>query len=100
MTSVSYAPLVSTYTMSKVFSALMIIVVPTTVMVGHSSGVTTSRMIWSSFAPSIRAASSTSVLIAFRLAEMMTMQKPVMLQMPTKISAALLVLELTSQATG
>ena len=30
---------VRTYTMSNVLSALMIIVVPTTVIVGHSSGV-------------------------------------------------------------
>ncbi len=48
----------------------------------------------------MRAASSTSALIAFRLAEMMTIAKPVMLQIPTKIRAALLVDELTSQATG
>ena len=78
----------------------MIIVVPTTVIVGHSSGVTMSCTIRNSFAPSMRAASRTSVLIALRLAEMMTMQNPVMLQMPTKIRAALLVVELTSQATG
>ena len=78
----------------------MIMVVPTTVIVGHKSGVTISCTIRNSLAPSIRAASRTSVLIDFRLAEMITMQKPVMLQMPTKIRAGLLVVEFTSQATG
>src|SRR5439155_25335455 len=86
--------------MSNVFRALMIIVVPTTVIVGHSSGVTITCTIRNSFAPSMRAASTTSLLIALRLAELMTMQNRVMLQMPTKLSAALLVAELTSQATG
>src|SRR5436190_18000547 len=86
--------------MSKVLRALINIVVPTTAIVGHSSGVTTSQTIWSSLAPSMRAASSTSVLIALRLAEMMTMQKPTAVQMPTKISAGLLVVESTSHGTG
>ncbi len=48
----------------------------------------------------MRAASRTSVLMALRLAERMTMQKPVMLQIPTKISAGLFVVELVSQGTG
>src|SRR6266568_1840649 len=86
--------------MSKVLRALISIVVPTTVMVGHSNGVTTSQTIWSSLAPSILAASRTSVLIALRLAEMMTMQKPTAVQMPTKMRAALLVVESTSHGTG
>src|SRR5437660_11298639 len=85
--------------MSNVLSALMIIVVPTTVIVGHSRGVTISCTIRSSLAPSIRAASRTSVLIDFRLAEMITMQQPVMLQTATKINAGLLVVDFTSQAT-
>ena len=38
--------------------------------------------------------------MALRLAEMMTMQKPVTVQMPTKIRAALLVVELINHATG
>src|SRR2546427_11649570 len=86
--------------MSKVLRALMIMVVPTTVIVGQSNGVMISCTIRNSLAPSMRAASRTSVLIDFMLAEMNTMQKPVMLQMPTKINAGLLVVELTSQATG
>src|SRR5439155_20331976 len=89
-----------TEAVSNVLSALMIIVGPTTVIAGQSSGVTMSWTMRNSFAPSILAASRTSVLIALRLAEMMTMQKPVMVQMPTKIRAALLVVELTSHATG
>src|SRR2546430_16590800 len=86
--------------MSKVLRALMIMVVPTTVIVGQSNGVTISCTIRNSLAPSMRAASRTSVLIDFRLAEMITIQKPVILQMPTKIKAGLLVVELTSQGTG
>ena len=86
--------------MSNVLSALISIVVPTTAIVGQSSGVTMSWTMRNSLAPSMRAASSTSVLIALRLAEMMTIPNPVAVQMPTKISAALLVVELTSQGTG
>src|SRR5215467_13165849 len=86
--------------MSNTLRAVMIIVVPMTVIVGHSSGVMIRRTIRNSLAPSIRAASRTSELIAFKLAEMMTMQKPVNDQIPTKIRAALLVVRLLSQATG
>src|SRR5438034_9567142 len=86
--------------MSKVFRALISIVVPTTVIVGHRSGVTTSQTICNSLAPSILAASSTSVLMALRLAEMMTMQKPTAVQTPTKMRAALLVVDSTSHGTG
>src|SRR5262245_57978075 len=86
--------------MSKTLRAVMIIVVPITVTVGQSRGVITRRTIWNSLAPSIRAASITSELIAFRLAEMVTRAKPTALQIPTKIKAALFVFEFTNHATG
>ena len=66
--------------MSKVFSAVMIIVVETTAIVGSSNGKMIPRKTCHSFAPSTRAASSSSVLMPFRPADRMTIAKPVHIQ--------------------
>src|SRR5665647_1115724 len=62
---------------------MMTIVVPTTVMVGIISGRMIRKKTWNSLAPSIRAASSNSVLMPFRPADKITMAKPTHIQMPT-----------------
>ena len=69
--------------MSKVFSAVITIVVATTAIVGASSGRMMLRKTWSSLAPSMRAASSSSVEMPFRPAERMTRAKPTHIQIPT-----------------
>ena len=60
MTSVPNAPLVNVYTMSNDLSAVITIVVPTTKIVGISSGRMIPRNTCHSLAPSTRAASSSS----------------------------------------
>ena len=85
MTWVSKLPPVMTYTMSNALSAVMTIVVATTAIVGSSSGKTIRRKTCHSFAPSTRAASSSSTLMPLSAAEMMTMQKPVHIQAMTTI---------------
>ena len=90
ITWVSKFPLVMTYTMSKAFRAVMMIVVETTARVGRRSGKMIPLKTCHSVAPSTRAASSSSPLIPFRAAEMITMQKPVQIQVVTRISRIVL----------
>ena len=93
MTWVSKLPPVMTYTMSNALSAVMTIVVATTASVGRSSGKMIPRKTCHSFAPSTRAASSSSTLMPLSAAEMMTMQKPVHIQAITTISRIVLKLK-------
>src|SRR5665213_399144 len=93
ITWVSYAPLVMTYTMSNAFNAVMITVVATTARVGVSSGKMIPRKTCHSLAPSTRAASSSSALIPLSAAEMITMQKPVHIQVVTRTSRIVLKLK-------
>src|ERR1035437_7531918 len=59
--------------MSKIFRTLMVMVTNTTTRTGASMGMVTRRNVCHSVAPSMRAASSTSRLMAARPAPMMTM---------------------------
>ena len=75
-------------------------VVATTTMVELIIGMVILRKISHSLAPSTRAASVISLGIPFRPADRMTIAKPVHIQMPTQMSAGVLVNLFTSQGIG
>ena len=83
-------PFVVTLTMSKTFMTVTINVVTTTPMVGAICGSVTRQKICDSVAPSILAASVSSVGTALIADERMTMAKPVWIQMRITISHMLL----------
>src|SRR5690242_3227054 len=78
------------YTMSKIFSTLIIIVVVTTVSVGRITGTVMFQKATQAFAPSTEAASSRSAGTFLIAAERIVMQNPVDIQMPTTIRATVL----------
>ena len=86
--------------MSKAFSAVMMIVVDTTASVGSRSGKMIPLKTCHSVAPSTRAASSSSTLMPLRAAEMITMQKPVQIQVVTRTSRIVLKLKPLSVSHG
>src|SRR5512138_3526743 len=90
ITSVWKLPPVITYTMSNTFSVLITMVVITTTIVGMIMGTMMRQKIDHSVAPSTRAASRISSGTDLMAADKMVMQKPVQIQMPTMISAAML----------
>src|SRR5258708_17489187 len=100
ITSVLYWPPVITYTMSKILSTLMIMVVITTVIVGRIIGTMMPAKISISVAPSTRAASRISDGTPFSAAARMVMEKPVHIQMPTTIIASVLITGCVTYDTG
>ena len=87
---VSKLPLVITLTMSKTFITVTISVVTTTPIVGAIWGIVTFQNTWLSLAPSMRAASVSSVGTALIAAEKITVANPVWIQISTTISHMLL----------
>src|SRR6056297_3725916 len=83
-------PLVVTFTMSNTFITPTMRVVTTTPMVVAIWGSVTRQNTWLLVAPSIFAASISSVGTALMAAERMTMAKPVWIQMKITISQKLL----------
>src|SRR5216684_5643673 len=89
-----------TYTMSKIFSTLIIMVVVTTISVGEIVGIVTFQKTFQGFAPSTWAASIISVGTFLIAAEMIVMQKPVDIHTPTRIRAMVLTCGDVSHETG
>src|SRR5512136_1164476 len=100
ITSVPKLPPVITYTMSNTFKVLITMVVMTTIIVGAMIGTITAQKIRHSVAPSTRAASVISSGTDLIAAERIVMQKPVQIQMPTTISAAVFQPGVATKATG
>ena len=90
ITWVPKSPLVITLTMSKTFITTTISVVTTTPMVGAICGMVTLQNTWLSVAPSMRAASVSSLGTPLIAEEKITMAKPVWIQISTTISHMLL----------
>src|SRR6476619_2182406 len=90
MTSVPKLPLVVTLTMSNTFMTTTTRVVTTTPMVGAIWGTTTRQKVWFSLAPSILAASVSSVGTALMADDRMTMAKPTWIQIKITMSHMLL----------
>src|SRR5581483_3840291 len=88
------------YTMSKIFSTLMTIVVVTTVMVGRMTGTVILQNETQALAPSTDAASSRSAGTFLIAAERIVIQKPVDIHTPTIISATVLMAGSVSHETG
>src|SRR5436309_2864481 len=88
------------YTMSKIFSTLMTIVVLTTVSVGRITGTMIRQNVTHSFAPSTDAASSRSDGTFLIAAERMVIQKPVDIHTPTMINITVLIAGSVSHETG
>ncbi len=86
--------------MSNAYSAVMIIVVATTAIVGDRSGSVIRRKTSISVAPSTRAASRISGLMPFSAADRMTIAKPVQIQAPTMMSQIVLPGALMRNAAG
>src|SRR5512146_860207 len=100
MTSVPNCPPVITYTMSKILRVLITMVVMTTTMVGMMIGTMMRQNTDHSVAPSTRAASRISSGTDLMAAERMVMQKPVQIQTPTTIRAAVLMPGVWTNARG
>src|SRR5512142_2458090 len=100
ITSVLKLPPVITYTISKTFSVLMTMVVMTTTMVGMMTGTITRQNTAHSVAPSMRAASMISSGTDLMEADRIVMQKPVQIQIPTRMIITVFMGTVSIHATG